>query len=59
MIGRRVTFSCRMVCRPGRPGIVGEGGEEAVMANIPDPGVLGGPEPDEEGTDLLGGPEPG
>jgi hypothetical protein len=33
------------------------------MANTPasgrDPGVFGGPEPDEEGTDLLGGPEPG
>ena len=24
-----------------------------------DPGVLGGPEPDEQGTDLLGGSEPG
>lgn len=29
------------------------------MANNPNGGVLGGPEPDEEGTDLLGGPEPG
>ena len=29
------------------------------MANNPSGGVLGGPEPDEEGTDLLGGPDPG
>jgi hypothetical protein len=33
------------------------------MTNNPpsgqNPGELGGPDPDEEGTDLLGGPEPG
>jgi hypothetical protein len=36
--------------------------KEAAMADTPaseNPGVLGGPEPDEERTDLLGGPEPG
>jgi hypothetical protein len=36
---------------------------EAVMTNNPpsgqNPGVLGGPDANEEGTDLLGGPEPG
>jgi hypothetical protein len=48
-----------MVCLRGQSGIVGEGAKEAVMADNPDAGVLGGPEPDEEGTDLLGGSEPG
>jgi hypothetical protein len=49
----------KMVCPRGQSGIVGEEGEEAVMVNNPDAGVLGGPEPDEEGTDVLGGGEPG
>jgi hypothetical protein len=49
----------KMVCLRGQSGIVEEGGEEAVMANNPDAGVLGGPEPDEEGTDVLGGAETG
>jgi hypothetical protein len=48
-----------MVCVYGQSGIVGGRREEAVMTNNPDAGVLGDPEPDEEGTDLLGGPEPG